>query len=254
VSTDTTNHLQTPPQAPTTESPEVQQLLADNLSQVDFIARAIHRHLPRHVLIEDLFNAGVIGLIDAIRKVDRGRKVPFNSYARFRIRGAILDSLRELDWGPRILRRRAREIAEMENRLSIRLERTPTQAEVAEELKMELTEFQAVTARIQGLAISSTSSANALGDGASDDCDHLPSSPDDTPFFACLRSEMRTLVQRILDDLPPQERRVISLYYFEELTMRQIGLRLGIGESRVSQIHGAALAHLRARVQAASEL
>jgi RNA polymerase sigma factor for flagellar operon FliA len=119
---------------------------------------------------------------------------------------------------------------------------------------MELKGFQVLAARIQGLEITSTSSRNGLGDSSPDDADHLPSSPDNTPFFACLRSEVRTLIQRILEDLPPHERRVISLYYFEELTMREIGLGLGIGESRVSQIHKSALAHLRARIQAANEI
>jgi RNA polymerase sigma factor FliA len=230
-----------------------QQLLADHLAQVDLIARQIHRRLPRHVLVEDLVNAGVLGLMDAIQKFDPNKHVQFKSYAKFRIRGAILDSLRELDWGSRALRRRAREISEVENRVSTLLQRTPTQAELAQELKMDLSEFQSLVAEIQGLEIT-----NFVSGSRFEDCDkhsegEVPAAVDDTPYFACLRSEMNDVLDRLLANMPLNERRVLRLYYFEELTMQEIGHQLGVGESRVSQIHASALCRLRAQLQSLTE-
>src|ERR1700757_2364503 len=121
---------------------ERERVLMEQLPQVRYLARRIHERLPRHVPLEDLIHAGVVGLIDALGKFDQSKHVQFSSYAKFRIRGAILDSLRELDWGPRELRRKARGVEEAQRKLSMDLNRAPTEVEVAAELSLELREFQ----------------------------------------------------------------------------------------------------------------
>ena len=227
---------------------ERDRILLEQLPQVRYLARRIHERLPRHVPLEDLVHAGVIGLIDALNKFDRSKHVQFGSYAKFRIRGAILDSLREMDWGPRELRRKARGVEEAQRKLSLELSRAPTEMEVAAELHLELREFQQLLTELDGLEVGSLH-LESPWDGKDEDlCDYLPNAPEDTPFFRCMRSEMKELLARAVADLPAKEQQVLALYYFEELTMKEVGAVLGIGESRVSQIHSLAVVRLRARM------
>jgi RNA polymerase sigma factor for flagellar operon FliA len=227
---------------------ERDRVLMEQLPQVRYLARRIHERLPRHVPLEDLVHAGVIGLIDALNKFDRSKHVQFGSYAKFRIRGAILDSLREMDWGPRELRRKARRVEEAERKLSLELSRAPTEVEVAAELNLDLREFQQLLTELDGLEIGSLH-LESPWDGKDEDlCDYLPNAPEDTPFFRCMRSEMKELLARVVGELPEKEQQVLALYYFEELTMKEVGAVLGIGESRVSQIHSLAVVRLRARM------
>jgi RNA polymerase sigma factor FliA len=231
------------------DNEERDRILLEQLPQVRYLARRIHERLPRHVPLEDLVHAGVIGLIDALNKFDRSKHVQFGSYAKFRIRGAILDSLREMDWGPRELRRKARRIEEAERKLSLELSRAPTENEVAAELKLDLKEFQQLLTELDGLEIGSLH-LESPWDGKDEDlCDYLPSAPEDTPFFRCMRSEMKELLARVVGELPEKEQQVLALYYFEELTMKEVGTVLGIGESRVSQIHSLAVVRLRGRLE-----
>src|SRR5437588_2527904 len=134
---------------------EREKILLEQLPQVRFIARRIHERLPRHVPLEDLVHAGVLGLMDALNKYDGAKHVQFSSYAKFRIRGAILDSLRELDWSPRELRRKARRLQEAHSSLSGVLGRSPTEPELAAELGMDLHNFQALLTDLDGLEIGS---------------------------------------------------------------------------------------------------
>jgi len=228
---------------------ETDALLMEQLPQVRFIARRIHERLPRHVPLEDLIHAGVIGLIDALRKFDREKHVQFSSYAKFRIRGAILDSLREMDWGPRALRRKARDLDVAHHRLATLLGRSPSQPELAKELGMELQELQLLMGQISGMEIGSLRIESPWDGKEEDLCDFLPSAPEETPYFKCLNSEMKQLLAKVIAELPQKERQLLSLYYFEELTMKEVGEVLGIGESRVSQIHSACLGRLRIRLQ-----
>jgi RNA polymerase sigma factor FliA len=191
----------------------------------------------------------VIGLIDALNKFDHSKHVLFSSYAKFRIRGAILDSLREMDWGPRELRRKARKIEEAHRTLSLALSRAPSESEMAAELGLELKTFQQLLGELDGLEIGSLR-VESPWDGKEEDlCDYLPNAPEDTPFMRCLRSEMKDLLARVIAELPEKEQQVLSLYYFEELTMKEVGAVLGIGESRVSQVHSLAVVRLRARLE-----
>ena len=228
---------------------ERDRILLEQLPQVRYLARRIHERLPRHVPLEDLIHAGVLGLIDALNKFDRSKHVQFGSYAKFRIRGAILDSLREMDWGPRELRRKARGVEEAQRKLSMELSRAPTEVEIAAELKLDLREFQQLLTELDGLEVGSLH-LESPWDGKDEDlCDYLPSAPEDTPFFRCMRSEMKELLARVIAELPQKEQQVLSLYYFEELTMKEVGAVLGIGESRVSQIHSLAVVRLRSRLE-----
>src|SRR6202162_2124644 len=231
------------------EEEERERLLVEQLPQVRYIARRIHDRLPRHVLLEDMVHAGVVGLIDALNKFDGSKHVQFGSYAKFRIRGAILDSLREMDWGRRELGGKGRGVEEAQRKLSMELSRAPTEVEVAAELKLELREFQQLLTELDGLEIGSLH-LESPWDGRDEDlCDYLPNAPEDTPFFRCMRSEMKELLARAVADLPEKEQQVLALYYFEELTMKEVGAVLGIGESRVSQIHSLAVVRLRARLE-----
>lgn len=231
------------------ESAETDALLMEQLPHVRYIARRIHDRLPRHVPLDDLVHAGVIGLIDAIHKFDQSKHVQFSSYAKFRIRGAILDSLREMDWSPRALRRKARGIEEAHNRLATQLGRAPTEPELARDLGLELPAFQHLLGELNSLEIGSLR-IESPRDGTEEDlCEYLPGAPEETPYFKCLRSEMKELLTRLISELPEKDRQVLALYYFEELTMKEVGAVLGIGESRVSQIHSMAVIRLRARMQ-----
>ena len=227
---------------------ERERLLVEQLPQVRYIARRIHERLPRHVPLEDLVHAGVVGLIDALHKFDRSKHVQFGSYAKFRIRGAILDSLREMDWSPRDLRRKARRVEEAHNQLRSRLGCNPSEPELATELGMGLPELQALLREIDGLEVGSLRVASSRDGKEEDLCEFLPNHPEETPLLLCLRSEMKDLLAKAIADLPEKERQVLALYYYEELTMKEVGAVLGVGESRVSQIHSMALVRLRARL------
>ena len=221
------------------------RLLMDQLPQVRYIAWRIHERLPRHILLEDLVHAGVIGLMDALYKYDGEKHVRFGSYAKFRIRGAILDSLRELDWSPRDLRRKSRCLNEAKCKLRFALERDPTEPEVAAELNLPLRDLQILLAAIDGLEVSSLH-GQSRQDGEDEDLSaYLTNDLDESPLILCLRSEMKQILGIAINDLPVKERQVMTLYYYRELTMKEVGSLLGIGESRVSQIHSVAVVRLR---------
>lgn len=227
---------------------ERERVLMEQLPQVRYIARRIHERLPRHVPLEDLVHAGVLGLMDALHKYDQKKHVQFGSYAKFRIRGAILDSLREMDWSPRDLRRKARKIEEAHNQLRLRLGRNPTEPEMAAEMGMDLTDLQSLLREIAGLEIGSLR-VESPRDGTEEDLsERVPDDPERTPLVECLRSEMKQRLAAAIAELPEKERQVLALYYFEELTMKEVGAVMGVGESRVSQIHSAAVYRLRGRL------
>lgn len=228
------------------------RMMLEHMPAVRWIARRIHERLPQHVELEDLVSAGTLGLLDAFRKFDATKRVQFRSYAQFRIRGAILDSLRTLDWSPRELRRKGRAVEEAIRALTARCGRTPTEPEVAREMGLELEEYQQLLGELKGLEIG-TLHLERSEDSGEDELAYVPGHPDDDPLFRCLRSEMQERLAEAVDQLPERERLVVTLYYFEEMTMKEIGLVLGVVESRVSQIHSSAVVHLRARLAAFEE-
>ena len=224
---------------------EQERMMVEHLPIVRFLARRIHERLPQHVDIEDLVSAGVLGLMDAFTKFDPEKKVQFRSYAQFRIRGAILDSLRTLDWSPRDLRRKGRAVEEAIRTLTARHGRAPVEAEVAAELNLGLTEYQQLLGELKGLEIG-TLHMERSEDSGEEELAYIPNKPEDDPLFRCLRGEMQQRLADGIAELPERERLVMTLYYYEEMTMKEIGLTLGVVESRVSQIHASAVLHLRA--------
>jgi len=225
-------------------SREEERVLLEHLPTVRFLARRIHDRLPHHVDLEDLVSAGVVGLMDALAKFDPEKKVQFRSYAQFRIRGAILDSLRTLDWSPRELRRKGREANEALHALTARLRRTPTESEVAQQMGLELSEYQQLLGDLKGLEVE-TLNIERNEDSGDEELAYVPGKPDEDPLFRCLRGEMEKRLAEAIAGLPERERLVMTLYYYEEMTMKEIGLVLGVVESRVSQIHASAVLRLR---------
>jgi RNA polymerase sigma factor for flagellar operon FliA len=187
--------------------------------------------------------------MDAITKYDEARQVQFKTYAKFRIRGAILDSLRELDWSPRDLRRKARLIEVTTARLNHELGRSATEPEIATELGLTLENFQRLLGELEGLDLGSFHIDGGDKDHDDDLCEYLPGNPEESPYFLTMKSEMRQHLIRAIEELSEKEQQVLSLYYYEELTMKETGAVLGVGESRVSQIHSLALLRLRTRLQ-----
>jgi RNA polymerase sigma factor FliA len=227
---------------------EQERLLLEHLPVVRFLARRIHERLPQHVDIEDLVSAGVVGLMDAFAKFDPDKKVQFRSYAQFRIRGAILDSLRTLDWSPRELRRKGRAVEEAIHTVTARLGRPAGEGEIAEELGVKLEEYQQLLGDLKGLEIG-TLHMERNEDSGEEELAYVPGRPDEDPLFRCLRGELEERLTDAIAHLPERERLVMTLYYFEEMTMREIGLALGVVESRISQVHAAAVLRLRATLR-----
>ncbi len=227
---------------------ERDRLLLEHLPTVRYLARRIHERLPQHVELDDLISAGVVGLIDAFSKFDHGKKVQFKSYAQFRIRGAILDSLRTLDWSPRELRRKGRAVEEAIRTTTQRLGRAPAEQEIAREMGLELPEYQTLLGELKGLEIGSLHMERSE-DSGDEELSYVPGPVEDDPLFRCLKGEMKQHLTDAIEELPEKERMVLTLYYYEELTMKEIGLTLGVVESRVSQIHSSAVVRLRAALR-----
>jgi RNA polymerase sigma factor for flagellar operon FliA len=225
--------------------PQRDQLLLEHLPTVRYLARRIHERLPQHVELDDLISAGVVGLIDAFSKFDHTKKVQFKSYAQFRIRGAILDSLRTLDWSPRELRRKGRAVEEAIRSVTHKMGRAPSEQEIAKEMDVDLIQYQQLLGELKGLEIGSLHMERSENSG-DEELSYIPGSPDEDPLFRCLQGEMKQRLTDAIEELPEKERMVLTLYYYEELTMKEIGLTLGVVESRVSQIHSSAVVRLRA--------
>lgn len=224
---------------------EFERIVFEQMPQVKYIARRIHEHLPQHVPFEDLVHAGIVGLIDALNKFDSEKNVKFASYAKFRIRGAILDSLRELDWSPRDLRRKSRQIDIVVQKLQAELGRTVSGPELAKAMGMSMRELHHLLNEIRGLEIGSLQ-CEAYGDGEETDlAQSIAGPPDQDPLTLCMADERKERLQKAIGHLPEREQQVLMLYYQQELTMREVGELMGVGESRVSQIHTLAVEHLR---------
>jgi RNA polymerase sigma factor for flagellar operon FliA len=228
---------------------ERERILLEHLPTVTYVARRIHERLPQHVELDDLISAGVVGLIDAFSKFDHSKKVQFKNYAQFRIRGAILDSLRTLDWSPRELRRKGRAVQEAIRASTQRLGRAPAEPEIAAEMGLELAEYQQLLGDLKGLEIGSLHIERSE-DSGDEELVYIPGSPEDDPLFRCLQSEMRERLAEAIDELPEKERLVLTLYHYENFTMKEIGQMLGVVESRISQIHSSAVVRLRASLAA----
>lgn len=228
-------------------------LIQDHMLIVQHIVRSFCSTLPSHVDRSDLESAGYVGLVDAADKYDPSKHIQFKSYAQFRIRGAIIDSLRATDWGSRQLRRQAREIERAMQIIRNRCGRTATEQEVASELGLDLQRYQELLGNLRSLEVGTLNTE--VNDDSSDEAlAYVPGPTQDEPLFRLLRSELKEHLQEAIGNLNERERLVISLYYVEELSLRQIGQALNISESRVSQIRSSAVVHLRAMLAAVKPL
>lgn len=223
------------------------ELVMSELPHVYYIAARIGERLPKHIDVQDLVQAGVLGLLDACRNFNEAKDAQFSTFAKFRIRGAILDSLRRLDWGSRALRKRSREIAASIAKLEATLGRAPQEEEIAKDLGLSIEELHDAMAQIDALCIigQQSESRNDRGD-VQDLIESAPSPEDDNPFKMCADAETKAHLAQAIAKLPEREQLIISLYYREELTMKEIAEVVGVAVSRVSQIHSAVLMKLRA--------
>jgi RNA polymerase sigma factor for flagellar operon FliA len=225
-------------------SEERDRLIIENLPQVRLIARRIHDKLPESVSLDDLVSTGVVGLITAVDNFDPSQNVKLKTYAEYKIRGAILDSLRELDWAPRQKRKKAKQIECAINKAEQRLHRAPAEDEVAAELGVSLDEYHDWLVEIRGVNIGSLEYAGGEEEGrdllqfVSDDEQHWPSN-------LLERAELEKLLASAIAKMPEVERNVLALYYYNELTLREIATVMSLHESRVSQLKSQAILRLR---------
>lgn len=222
---------------------EREQLILQHLPQVRLIARRIQERLPENISLEDLVSTGVIGLIAAIDNFDSSHNVKLKTYAEYKIRGAILDSLRGLDWAPRQKRRQAKRIEAAICAAEQRLKRAPTEDEIAEQLEISLEEYHEWLVEIRGLNIASLEYTSS--DQGKDLLHYLPDGDDNLPSTLLEKSELERLLARGIDAIPPMERTVLGLYYNEELTLREIAQVVNLHESRISQLKSQAILRLR---------
>jgi RNA polymerase sigma factor for flagellar operon FliA len=224
------------------------RIVLEHLPLVKAIAIRVHENLPVHVDLDDLVHAGVLGLFDAAGKFNPEKQVAFSSYAKHRIKGAILDSLRQLDWASRDLRRRHKQVEAATRELAATLQRTPTESEVAQKLGIEVERWRQMMVDLRSVGLISASSRTAEHDDLP--APDFPSKPETQPDNMCSREQMRSCLGVAMKTLPERYQKVVFLYYTNEMTMKEIGGILGINESRVSQIHKSALEKMQVVLQA----
>lgn len=223
---------------------ERERLILENMPQVKLIARRIHDRLPSSIGLDDLISTGVVGLISAIDRYDATQGVKLKTYAEYKIRGAILDSLRQLDWAPRQQRKRARLIESAISQLEQTLRRDPTEDELAEFLGIGRDEYRDWLSEAHSLSVSSLDMA--WDEPGSEAVNHVSDSEQHWPSRLLEKAELHRLLVRGVERLPHPERTVLSLYYLEELTLREISTVMEIHESRVSQLKSQGVLRLRA--------
>jgi RNA polymerase sigma factor for flagellar operon FliA len=214
------------------------QIVLDHLPLVKAIAIRVHESLPVHVDLDDLIHAGVMGLFDAVTKYDSNKSVAFHSYAKHRIKGAILDSLRELDWASRDLRKRQRQVEAVTRELQGKLGRVPAESEIAAGMGISMARWRRMQIELRTVGVVSSTPAS------NDDRDRVmefAATPELRPDRMCEQGQLQSTLRQAIGTLPERYQKVVFLYYTNDLTMREIGEILGVNESRVSQIHKTAL-------------
>jgi RNA polymerase sigma factor for flagellar operon FliA len=220
---------------------------------VKYVAGRMASGLPAHVEEADLISYGLVGLISAIERFDLSREIKFETYAITRIKGAIIDELRSIDWVPRSVRARAREIERVNSKLEHQLQRAPTDDEMATELSISTDEFQELLLQISNSSVAALDELWTVSDSSGDQVSLLdtlqdPGAPD--PAHVVDTTELKDRIADSIARLPEREKLVVALYYYENLTLREIGEVLGVTESRVSQLHTKAVLRLRSKLQA----
>jgi RNA polymerase sigma factor FliA len=219
------------------------QLIVDHLSLVTAIAAHIQRSLPVHVELDDLIHAGMMGLVDAATKYQSDKEVAFPTYAKYRIRGAILDGLRQMDWASRDLRKRYKQLEAVTRDLNEALRRAPTDSEIASAMGLNSRRWQALMVDFRSLGMAATQLRSAERDEQY--APETPCTPAQRPDNLFASSEMREKLSSAMKALPERYQQVVQLYYGREMTMKEIGGVLGVNESRVSQMHKSALERMQ---------
>jgi RNA polymerase sigma factor FliA len=223
---------------------------------VKYVAGRMSTGLPAHVEEADLISYGLLGLISAIERFDPDREIKFETFAMTRIKGSIIDELRSLDWVPRSVRAKAREIERANSKLEHRLHRAPTDQEVADELGMTMEDFQDALTRISNSSVIALDELWTLSDSSGDQVSLLDTIQDPDAIDPAQAMDVTETKDRLADSiarLPEREKLVIALYYYENLTLREIGEVLGVTESRVSQLHTKAVLRLKSSLQSDAE-
>ncbi len=230
--------------------PLKERIVLEHTALIRYIVNRIAVRLPSHIDLDDLHNTGVIGLMDAIDKYDPDKNCKFKTYAEFRIKGAILDQLRSLNWVPRSIRQKSRRLEQAYSEVEQRLGRSATENEIADSLGLQLPEFHFLLNQVRGISMVNLDELRSGGDMDQPMYgDIFEDVKAENPFASLKTRELRHAVAECIGSLPEKERLVISLYYFEDLNMKDIGNVLGITESRVCQIHTKAVARLRAKLR-----
>jgi RNA polymerase sigma factor for flagellar operon FliA len=222
------------------------QIVLDHLLLVKAIAIRVHQNLPVHIEIDDLIQAGVLGLLDAVEKYDGSKNVVFQDYAKHRIKGAILDSLRQLDWASRDMRRRQRQVETVSRNLYSELGRTPTEVEIARQMGMTTDQWSRMAADLRHGGPISISPREDL-DRPEEMQFAAPS--DGRPDRICERRVLCVALERAMGQLSQRYRKIVFLYYIKQMTMKHIGHLFGVNESRISQIHRMALKKMQTVLQ-----
>jgi len=217
---------------------------------VNYVANRLAGRLPPHILPEDLIGPGIIGLIDAIEKFDPSKKIKFKTYAEFRIRGAMLDELRHLDWVPRSVRKKATELEKVYEKLEKKLARVPEDEEVADEMGLTIDQYYKLLDKTRGITFLDIEAIRRrMPDANEEDLfDLIADDGESDPFEVLNMNEIKQIIIKCIKTLPEKEKLVISLYYFEDLTMKEIGEIMGYTESRISQMHTKAIIRIRAHL------
>lgn len=226
------------------------RLIKQYLPLVKYVAGKLAVGMPQNVEFDDLVSYGVIGLFDAIDKFDPGKHVKFKTYAVTRVRGSIFDQLRQLDWVPRSIRQKTRELEDTVRRLEAQLGRAATDQEIAKELGMTEHEFEKLILKISGTTVLSLNDVWYSGEDNDRMSigDSIESPQSRNPDSIVEKQEMKRVIVESIGELPDKEKKVLVLYYYENLTLKEIGAVLGVTESRISQLHTKAIVRLRGRL------
>ena len=229
------------------------ELIREYLPMVEYLAGRISAKLPYNLEIEDLVNTGIIGLIDAIERFDHRRGTQFKTYAEFRVRGAIFDGLRSLDWVPRSVRKQKKMFEQSYARLEQKFGRHATDEEVSKSLGLDLDEFYKILDHLKAANFGkfvALNTASAASQEPESKIAFVPDTSSGDPYHEFQKNELTETLVLAIRNLPDRERHVVSLYYFDEMTMKEIGAVLTVTESRVSQLHTRAMARLREKLSA----
>ena len=228
---------------------ERDRLITEYAPLVKYIAHRIAMRLPPQIEVDDLINSGILGLIDAIEKFDPSKEVKFKTYAEIRIKGAILDELRAMDWIPRSIRKVINRLVDAYHELEQKVERPARDEEIAEHLGLKIEEFYELVKQAAGVPLISLDGLVDRDEKRRNILSCLEDPKSANAFGMLGLSEVKDAIAKAIDDLPEKEKQVISLYYYDELTMKEIGKVLDLTESRVSQIHTKAVLRLRVRIK-----